>query len=123
MAHTNDPNLLILTSLASGEKHGYALLQDIEEFAGATLGPGTLYGAISRLEDRGWIEAVQPTGRRRPYRLTQAGARELADQLAALRTVTDEGSRRLAAGPTTAAAAHPAAATRSAALRPAGGLA
>ena len=50
---TNDPTLLILTSLASGEKHGYALLQDIERFAGVTLGPGTLYGAIGRLEERG----------------------------------------------------------------------
>ena len=47
--------MLILTSLASGPKHGYALLLDIESFAGVRLGPGTLYGAISRLEERGWI--------------------------------------------------------------------
>jgi DNA-binding PadR family transcriptional regulator len=93
----NDPALLILTSLAAGEKHGYGLLQDIERFAGITLGPGTLYGAIGRLEERGMIEAIGEAGRRRPYRLSAAGARELADALDALRAITDEGSRRLAA--------------------------
>jgi DNA-binding PadR family transcriptional regulator len=96
-ARANDPTLLILTSLASGEKHGYALLQDIERFAGVTLGPGTLYGAISRLEDRGLIEPVGDSGRRRPYRLTTTGAAELTDALGELRAITDEGTRRLAA--------------------------
>jgi DNA-binding PadR family transcriptional regulator len=93
----NDPTLLILTSLAAGEKHGYALLQDIEGFAGVTLGPGTLYGAIGRLEERGMIEPVGKAGRRRPYRLTATGALELADALGELRAITNEGSRRLAA--------------------------
>ena len=92
----NDPTLLILTSLASGERHGYALLQDIEQFAGVTLGPGTLYGAIARLEERGLIEPVQESGRRRPYRLTAAGARELSAALAEIRAIADVGSRRLA---------------------------
>ncbi|HEX4107579.1 MAG TPA: PadR family transcriptional regulator, partial [Solirubrobacteraceae bacterium] len=77
--------------------HGYALLQDIEQFAGVTLGPGTLYGAIARLEERGMIEPVQETGRRRPYRLTTAGAEELSDALAEIRAIADEGDRRLAA--------------------------
>jgi DNA-binding PadR family transcriptional regulator len=93
----NDPTLLILTSLASGEKHGYALLQDIEQFAGVTLGPGTLYGAVGRLEQRKLIEPVGGAGRRRPYRLTATGAEALADALAELRTIADEGGRRLAA--------------------------
>ena len=44
-----DPSLLILASLAGGDKHGYAMMEDIEAFAGARLGPGTLYGAITRL--------------------------------------------------------------------------
>jgi DNA-binding PadR family transcriptional regulator len=96
-ARSNDPPLLILTSLASGEKHGYALLQDIEQFAGVVLGPGTLYGAIARLEERRLIEPVDESGRRRPSRLTAAGARELSDTLAELRMITDEGGRRLAA--------------------------
>ena len=93
----NDPTLLILTSLASGEKHGYALLQDIEQFAGVTLGPGTLYGAIGRLEQRRMIEPATHAGRRRPYRLTAAGAQELTDTLDQLRAITREGSRRLMA--------------------------
>jgi DNA-binding PadR family transcriptional regulator len=93
----NDPTLLILTSLAAGEKHGYALLQDIEAFAGVTLGPGTLYGAIGRLEQRGLIEPVGEAGRRRPYRLTTSGAEALAAALHELRAIADEGGRRLAA--------------------------
>jgi DNA-binding PadR family transcriptional regulator len=100
---SNDPPVLILTSLADGEKHGYALLQDIEAFAGVRLGPGTLYGAIGRLEERGLIEAAVTSGRRRPYRLTAAGAEALCCALADLRTIVDEGSARLARRPATVA--------------------
>jgi DNA-binding PadR family transcriptional regulator len=92
----NDPPVLILTSLASGPKHGYALQKDIEAFAGTSLGPGTLYGAISRLEERGLIEPAGEAGRRRPYRLTAAGEQALAEALAELRTIVDEGTARLA---------------------------
>jgi len=53
-----DPNLLVLASLAEGDKHGYAMMVDIERFAGVRLGPGTLYGAITRLEEQGWIRPV-----------------------------------------------------------------
>lgn len=97
-ARPNDPTVLILTSLASGEKHGYALLQDIEAFAGVRLGPGTLYGAIGRLEARELIEPAGPSGRRRPYRLTPAGAEALRATLAELRTIVDEGTARLRTG-------------------------
>lgn len=93
---TNDPPVLILTSLASGPKHGYALAQDIEQFAGVQLGPGTLYGAIARLEERGLIEPVGAEARRRPYRLTAAGDEVLSEALARLRAVVDEGTTRLA---------------------------
>ena len=91
----NDPRLLILTSLAAGPKHGYGLLLDIERFAGVRLGPGTLYGAIARLEERGLIEALEPEGRTRPYRITASGAQALERALAELRTLVDEGSARL----------------------------
>ena len=91
----NDPPLLILTSLASGPKHGYALLLDIEGFAGVRLGPGTLYGAISRLEERGLIEGLSKEGRTRPYRLTDEGASALELVLEDLRSIVDEGTRRL----------------------------
>jgi DNA-binding PadR family transcriptional regulator len=91
----NDPTLLILTSLASGPKHGYALLQDIEGFAGVRLGPGTLYGAIGRLEGAGLIEALAGSGRRRPYRLSAAGRESLEATLSELRAVVAVGSERL----------------------------
>jgi DNA-binding PadR family transcriptional regulator len=91
----NDPAALILTSLASGPKHGYALLLDIEEFAGVRLGPGTLYGAISRLEKRGLIEPLASDSRARPYRLTAEGSTALETTLAELRTIVDEGTARL----------------------------
>ena len=75
LGRSNEPPVLILTSLAGGPKHGYALTKDIEQFAGVTLGPGTLYGAITRLEERGLIEpeAVGSDERRRPYRITGTG--------------------------------------------------
>jgi DNA-binding PadR family transcriptional regulator len=91
----NDPTVLILTSLASGPKHGYALLLDIEEFAGVRLGPGTLYGAIARLEGRGLIEALDARGRTRPYRLTAEGSTVLETALAELRSIVEAGTARL----------------------------
>lgn len=91
----NDPPLLILTSLSSGPKHGHALLLDIEAFAGVRLGPGTLYGAITRLEQRGLIEPLGSDDRRRPYRITAAGAENLAEALADLRRIVAEASARL----------------------------
>jgi DNA-binding PadR family transcriptional regulator len=91
-----DPAVLILSSLAAGEKHGYALIRDIEGFAGVTLGPGTLYGALSRLEERGLIEALPAEERRRPYRITGLGASELAAYLRHARSIATTGLRRLA---------------------------
>lgn len=98
-SRNHEPQVLILTSLASGAKHGYALLQDIESFAGARLGPGTLYGAIARLEDRGLIEPAGPEGRRRPYRLTGAGLAELEATLVKMRAIVDEAASRLSTQP------------------------
>jgi DNA-binding PadR family transcriptional regulator len=90
-----EPAVLIMTSLAEGDKHGYGLVQDIESFADVRLGPGTLYGAIARLEQRGFIEALPAQGRRRPYRLTPAGARALQGYLVHARTVAQVGLGRL----------------------------
>src|SRR5579864_6791524 len=80
----SDPSLLILASLAGGPKHGYAMMEDIEAMSRVRLGPGTLYGALARLERRGWIEALPTDDRRRPYRLTGAGAAVLREQLRSL---------------------------------------
>jgi DNA-binding PadR family transcriptional regulator len=90
-----DPPLLVLASLAAGPKHGYAITQDVYGETGVRLGPGTLYGAISRLEERGLIEALPPEKRRRPYRLTSAGEQVLADTARKLRQVADLGLSRL----------------------------
>jgi DNA-binding PadR family transcriptional regulator len=91
----NDPPLLILTSLAAGPKHGHALAKDIEGFAGVHLGPGALYGAITRLEERGLIEPLPSDDRRRPYRITGAGSAALAAAVADLRRIADVGAGRL----------------------------
>ena len=91
----SDPTLLVLASLADGDKHGYAIMEDIQGFAGVRLGPGTLYGAISRLEQRGWIRPVKSGSRRQPYRITADGRAYLKEQLAALEQVVRTGSKRL----------------------------
>ncbi|MGA2805211.1 MAG: PadR family transcriptional regulator [Acidimicrobiales bacterium] len=88
--------LLILTSLAAGEKHGHALMKDIERFSGVRLGPGTLYKAMARLEERVLIEALDPDARRRPYRITPAGIGILEQSLDRLGQVVDQGRQRLA---------------------------
>ena len=92
----SEPALLILISLADSPKHGYAMTQDIEAVSGQKLGPGTLYGAIARLETRGWIEPLPSDDRRRPYRLTGAGQRVLKHRLEGLKAVARVGARRLA---------------------------
>jgi DNA-binding PadR family transcriptional regulator len=92
----SEPALLILISLADGPKHGYAMTQDIEVLSGQKLGPGTLYGAITRLEGRKWIEPLPSEDRRRPYRLTGAGQRVLKHRLEGLRAMAKIGQARLA---------------------------
>ena len=80
-----EPTLYILVSLSDGPKHGYAIMTDVEAISGSPLGPGTLYAALARLETRGLIEALEPVDRRRPYRLTGAGATTLQAQLEQMR--------------------------------------
>jgi DNA-binding PadR family transcriptional regulator len=90
-----DPTLLVLSSLAGGDKHGYAIMEDIQRFAGVRLGPGTLYGAITRLEEQDWIRPLDSDDRRRPYRLTPAGRRYLQEQIASLGQVVKTAQGRL----------------------------
>ncbi len=85
----------MLTSLADGPKHGYAITRDVEQLTGVRLGPGTLYGALSRLEGKGLIEALPAEDRRRPYRLSSAGSAALEEQLQALAQVAHSGLERL----------------------------
>jgi DNA-binding PadR family transcriptional regulator len=88
--------LLILVSLTAGPKHGYAIMEDVKQLAGVQLGPGTLYGALTRLEGLGLIEPLPTTNRRRPYRLSATGAAVLRSELTTLRHVVDAGLAGLA---------------------------
>jgi DNA-binding PadR family transcriptional regulator len=91
-----EPALMILISLAEGPKHGYAMTDDIEQVAGVRFGPGTLYGAITRLEGRGLIQRIESDDRRNPYRLSALGEKALRARLASLHAITRVGQRRLA---------------------------
>jgi DNA-binding PadR family transcriptional regulator len=90
-----EPSMYILVALSDGPKHGYAIMTDVEAISGAPLGPGTLYGALARLERRGLIEALEPDERRRPYRLTALGATTLRVQLEGLAGFARTGLARL----------------------------
>jgi DNA-binding PadR family transcriptional regulator len=92
----SEPALLILVSLAEGPKHGYAITDDIAAFADVRFGPGSLYGAIARLESRGLIEALESEDRRNPYRLTALGEKALRAKLVSMQAVTRIGHMRLA---------------------------
>ena len=90
-----EPSLLILVSLSDGPKHGYAIMQDVEQATGRPMGAGTLYAALARLEEGGLIEPLAPVDRRRPYRLTAIGASNLAEQLRGLSAFAQMGLRQL----------------------------
>ena len=92
----SEPALLILTSLAGGPKHGYAMIEDIQQIAGVRMEPGTLYGALARLEKRGWIAPLPAEDRRRPYRVTGAGVAALREQIEGLAHVITVSRQRLA---------------------------
>src|ERR1700755_741563 len=79
----------------SASKHGYAMIEEIERISGARLGPGTLYGAITRLEQQGLIEQLAVEERRQPYRLTAMGRRALRTKLVAMRQVALAGLKKL----------------------------
>jgi DNA-binding PadR family transcriptional regulator len=90
-----DPGLLVMGSLADGEKHGYAIADDIEQRTGRRPGPGTLYGAIARLEKDGLITALDGEERRRPYRLSGKGQLLLQEELNSMRSFANAGLRGL----------------------------
>ncbi len=97
MGHYSDPPLLVLASLADGPKHGHAMIEDIVRLCGTRMGPGTLYGAIARLEQQGWIEPLPAEERRQPYRITPQGLRVLRAKLTTLQQFAKAGLGRLAA--------------------------
>jgi DNA-binding PadR family transcriptional regulator len=97
IGHYSDPPLLVLASLANGPKHGHSMVEDIVRLCGTRLGPGTLYGAITRLEQQGLIEPLRPEERRQPYRITGEGLRVLRAKLNTLQQFTKAGMKRLEA--------------------------
>src|SRR5271170_6075 len=97
IGYYSDPPLLVLASLAGGPKHGHAMIEDIAGMCGTRLGPGTLYGAIARLEQQGWIEPLPPEDRRRPYRITASGLRVLRAKLTTLQQFAKAGLKRFEA--------------------------
>lgn len=94
--HFSDAQFLVLASLAESSKHGHAMLEDIEQMAGTRLGPGTLYGAIARLEEQGCIERLAGEERRKPYRLTDAGLKAFAAKTRTLGRIAAISAGRLA---------------------------
>jgi DNA-binding PadR family transcriptional regulator len=91
-----DVSLLVLLSLANGPKHGYAMMEDIAQFSGTLFEPGTLYGALMRLERKGWIEPLPAEDRRHPYQFTAAGMSALRQQLATMQRIVTVGVQRQA---------------------------
>jgi len=96
LGRSADPWLLILTSLADGPKHGYAIMTDVAAFSGVRMEPGTLYGALSRLERRGWVRPLATAERRRPYEITAAGQEVLAGQVTAMQQIVQVARLRTA---------------------------
>lgn len=96
LARFGEPGVLVLLSLSGGAKHGYAITADVLEQTGVRLGPGTLYGALTKLADRGLITALPAEDRRRPYQITEAGLGALAAQLATWSRIVSTGQTRLA---------------------------
>ena len=94
----SDPGLLILGSLATGPKHGYAIVTETRRTTGVELGPGTLYAALSRLEERGLVRALPDEDRRRPYEITADGRAALRHRLEQMDSFTRAGLRALAGG-------------------------
>lgn len=96
LARFGEPGVLVLLSLAGGARHGYAITADVLEQTGVRLGPGTLYGALTKMVDLGLIAALPSDDRRRPYELTAAGQAALAAQLETWSRVVSTGRARLA---------------------------
>jgi DNA-binding PadR family transcriptional regulator len=90
-----EPAMLVLASLSDGPKHGYAIMSDVAGFSGTGMGPGTLYAVLARLEQAGLVEPMPNQDRRRPYRITPAGATALSIRLADLDRFVRVGRSRL----------------------------
>lgn len=99
MVHGNDSQILVLCVLADGPMHGYAINSAIEALTGQRLGPGSLYGALARLESKQLVEPLAGEGRQRPVRLTDKGRETLERELRSMAHVATVGLRNLGVAP------------------------
>jgi PadR family transcriptional regulator PadR len=96
-------DLLILKALATGERHGLGVSRRIEQITYGTfvVQPGSLFPALHRLEDAGWLAATwQPSENNRRakyYRLTRAGRRQLGEEAAEWNRIAEAIGRALEA--------------------------
>jgi DNA-binding PadR family transcriptional regulator len=101
--HSNDAQMLVLTVLANGPLHGYAINTAIEDLAGRKLGPGSLYGALARLEARALIQAAGESAdaqeRHRTMQITDAGRETLRAELQQMARISQVGLRALGIAP------------------------
>ena len=88
-----EPTFLLLLSLSPGPRHGYAILKEVDSLSEGRvkLSTGTLYGAIERLLDQGWIRRVDDpipnvtNRKRKAYDITELGRKALNAEIARLR--------------------------------------
>lgn len=98
-----EPTYFILLSLAAGPRHGYGIMKDVRQLSGGRveLSTGTLYTALKRLLDLGWIfRTMDPQGdqngrRRKAYRLTQAGQEVLEEEVERLEGLVSAARMRI----------------------------
>ncbi len=100
MSPLTEATFFILLSLVPGAQHGYAIMQQVAQLSDerVTLSTGTLYTALKRLLDDGWIEQVEepdaPRGRK-TYRLTPSGRTAVHEETARLVSLSELARRRL----------------------------
>lgn len=73
--------------------HGYGMMQRIREISGGrvNMGPGTLYGVLTRMHKEGWICLEAQEGRRKTYHITQDGEEALQEEYARLKRMVEDG--------------------------------
>ncbi len=99
----SEATFFILLSLAPGPRHGYAILKDVQALSEdrVKLSTGTLYGALKRLLEQGWITRVADPApdntnrQRKAYALAEHGRQSLEAEAARLQKLVQATQRRI----------------------------